>query len=203
MPGIDWLLGLPDSLLYLILGFSAWLENVFPPIPGDTITALGAFLVGIDRLSFEGVFVSTSLGSVSGFITLYLLARFFGRDLVLRWGKRYFTEDSLIKAEERLRTRGYIVVFLNRFMPGIRSVISVVSGILGLNMGVVTLLSALSASLWNLLWIWAGYSLGSNWEQAKAAFLALMGNYNLIAGSAILLVASYLFYRWIRSKRSP
>ena len=41
---ITYLNSLPDPLIYLALGVSAFVENVFPPIPGDTITAFGAFL---------------------------------------------------------------------------------------------------------------------------------------------------------------
>jgi membrane protein DedA with SNARE-associated domain len=34
---------LPDLLIYFLLGLSAFVENLVPPIPGDTITAFGAF----------------------------------------------------------------------------------------------------------------------------------------------------------------
>ena len=40
------LTGANDALLYLLLFLSAFIENVFPPAPGDTVTAFGAFLVG-------------------------------------------------------------------------------------------------------------------------------------------------------------
>ena len=62
---LDFLNSLPDGLIYLLLGVSAFVENVFPPVPGDTITAFGAFLVGTQRLSFFGVYLSTTAGSTS------------------------------------------------------------------------------------------------------------------------------------------
>ena len=37
---------------YLILAFSAFTENVIPPIPGDTVVILGAYLVSTGRLEF-------------------------------------------------------------------------------------------------------------------------------------------------------
>ena len=43
-------------MLYLILFASAVVENLFPPIPGDTITAFGAFLVGTGRLNYFMVY---------------------------------------------------------------------------------------------------------------------------------------------------
>ena len=61
---------LPNSLLYLLLGLSAFVENIFPPIPGATITAFGVFLVGALKLDFMGVYLSTTLGSLAGFMAL-------------------------------------------------------------------------------------------------------------------------------------
>jgi membrane protein DedA with SNARE-associated domain len=66
---------LPDLLVYFLLALSAYVENLVPPIPGDTITAFGAFLVGTGRLDFFGVFLSTTLGSLLGFLTLFWLVR--------------------------------------------------------------------------------------------------------------------------------
>ena len=62
---------LPDFLIYLFLWLSAFVENLFPPIPGDTITAFGALLVGIGGLNFFGVYFSTTLGSLLGFLCLF------------------------------------------------------------------------------------------------------------------------------------
>ena len=62
---------LPDFLIYLALGISAFVENICPPIPGDTITVFGAFLVGTKRLHFFGVYLSSTLGSLFGFLFLF------------------------------------------------------------------------------------------------------------------------------------
>jgi len=62
---IQFLLPHNDIYLYIFLFLSAVVENLFPPIPGDTITAFGAFLVGTGRLDFLLVYTSTTLGSVA------------------------------------------------------------------------------------------------------------------------------------------
>ena len=74
---------LPDALVYLLLGLSAYVENIFPPIPGDTITAFGAFLVGLGKLHFMGVYLATTFGSLLGFLTLFWLGRFLGRQFFM------------------------------------------------------------------------------------------------------------------------
>ncbi|MFN3535498.1 MAG: DedA family protein [Desulfatiglandales bacterium] len=201
MDAINFLKGENPTFLYLFLLFSSWLENIFPPIPGDTITAIGAFFVATGRLSFIGAVVVTTLGSVTGFLTLFLLGRYLGRDYFLRKNFRYFSRDMILKAEERYKSQGYLVVLLNRFLPGVRSVISLSAGIIGLRLAYVIPLSTISALLWNLIWIYAGYLLGTNWETVKAGILRLIRNYNIFAGIVLLLLLlGYLLWRW-RKKR--
>lgn len=186
MLGLNSIEGLPPYILYIGLGFSAWLENIFPPIPGDTITAIGAFLVAIEKVSFIGVLISTTIGSTSGFMTLFLLSKYLGRDFFLRKNYKFFPKDAILKAEQRFKIHGYTIVLLNRFLPGIRSVISIASGLLKLNTTYVILLSAISAIIWNLIWIYMGYLMGRNFDIVKKGTIKLMRDYNMIAGALIV-----------------
>ena len=76
---LNYLDNLPDFLIYLFLGLGAFLENIFPPAPGDMIVVLGAFLVGTGRLNFIIVFISTTTGSLLGFLVLFWLGSYLGR----------------------------------------------------------------------------------------------------------------------------
>ena len=100
---LDFLHSLPDLLVYILLGLSAYVENVFPPIPGDTITAFGAFLVGIGRLSFLGVYLSTTLGSLLGFLSLFALGRTLGRHFFVHRDYRFFRAGDIVRVEQLVR----------------------------------------------------------------------------------------------------
>ncbi|MBL7213364.1 MAG: DedA family protein [Desulfobacteraceae bacterium] len=176
---LDFLNTLPDTLIYFLLGLSAFVENVFPPIPGDTITAFGAFLVGTERLDFFGVYLSTVLGSLIGFMFLFWIGGLLGRRFFLERDFWFLKAQDIIKAEEWFRKYGYLLVLLNRFFPGIRSVISLAGGISGLKTHRVLLLALISCSAWNLMWIFVGYMLGSNWETVRDKMAELMAGYNL------------------------
>jgi membrane protein DedA with SNARE-associated domain len=181
---------LPDTLLYFLLGLSAFVENVFPPIPGDTITAFGAFLVGTRRLSFFGVYLSTTLGSLCGFMFLFWIGSLLGRRFFIERDYRFFRAKDIIRAEGWFRKYGYLLILLNRFFPGIRSVISIAGGISQLKVPKVTLLALISACVWNLIWILFGYSVGTNWDIVKEKMERMMFGYNLailvLIGLAIL-----------------
>ena len=192
---------LPDGLIYLLLGLSAFVENIFPPIPGDTITAFGAFLVGTKRLSFLGVYLSTTLGSLAGFMCLFWIGRFLGRRFFIERDYRFFKARDIIRAEAWFRRWGYLLILLNRFFPGIRSVISIAGGISRLGGLKVTLLALISACTWNLIWILAGYTLGNNWEVVKTKMAALMFRYNLGVFICLGGVILFLIIRFKRKRR--
>jgi len=111
---LEYLQTLPDELVYILLGLSAFVENIFPPIPGDTITAFGALLVGIGKLSFFWVYFSTTLGSLLGFLFLFWVGRYLGRRFFVKKNYRFLKANDMIKAEEwKMETKVfYYIVFV-------------------------------------------------------------------------------------------
>jgi membrane protein DedA with SNARE-associated domain len=194
---LNYIESLPDDLIYLLLGLSAFVENIFPPIPGDTITAFGAFLVGIGRLGFFWVYISTTIGSLLGFMSLFWIGNVLGRRFFIEKDYRFFKAENIIKAEEWYRRYGYILIALNRFLPGIRSVISVAGGISRLKLIWVAILALLSCAVWNMIWILMGYVLGTNWEILKAKISVIMVRYNI---TVVVLFVLVIFILVIRKK---
>ena len=192
---LNYLHSLPDALIYLLLGLSAYVENIFPPIPGDTITAFGAFLVGIGRLDFFGVYICTTLGSLLGFMTLFWVGLYLGRRFFVEKDYRFFKAKDIIKVEAWYRKYGYLLVAFNRFLPGIRSVISLAGGISRLKVMGVALLALLSCAVWNLIWILMGYMLGTNWEVFEARITAILTRYNIIVLVVFVLVIIFFVVR--------
>lgn len=176
-----------EGFLYLFLFLSAIIENLFPPIPGDTITAFGAFLVGIKKLNFFMVFLVTTIGSVIGFMSLFFIGRLLNKEFFLNKDFKFFPKQSIHAAEQWYSKYGYYIILANRFLPGIRSVISIVTGILKLSIPKVLSLSLVSASIWNIIWIMIGYTLGDNWEIVKQKVAHILQRYNLAAGIILTL----------------
>ncbi|MBW2608813.1 MAG: DedA family protein [Deltaproteobacteria bacterium] len=193
---------LPNYLIYLLLGISAFVENIFPPIPGDTITAFGAFLVGIGGLDFFGVYLSTTIGSLLGFMSLFWIGTYLGRRFFIKREYRFFKAADIIRAEEWFKRYGYFMITLNRFLPGLRSAISVAGGISGLRSFRVTILALASCATWNLIWIFMGYILGNNWEMVEAKISTILVRYNLSVLILFILFVIFLIIRkWCRRKR--
>ena len=184
---------------YIILCLSAFTENVIPPIPGDSVVILGAYLVSIGQLGFWGVYISTTLGSVIGFVTMYYIGRHFGRSFISKksWAK-IFKPEHIKKVELWFGKWGYWVIIANRFLSGTRSVISLFSGLFHLNAWLVIALSLLSALIWNGLLISAGLLVGTHWEIISN----IVSRYNQVLIVLTVMVIGYFIYRKYTKKKS-
>ena len=184
---------------YLVLALSAFFENVVPPIPGDTVVVLGAYLVSTGRLAFWGVYISTTLGSVCGFMTMYLIALLFGRSFIYtKYRSKIFKQEHIHKVQLWFSRWGYWVIFANRFLSGTRSVISIFAGLFHLNPILVVLLSLVSAAIWNCLLIVAGLLVGNNWP----LILDVISRYNQVFLVLIIALISFIIIRRYRRKKS-
>ncbi len=187
------------AMAYLILGVSAYTENVVPPIPGDTVVILGAYLVSTGQLDFWGVYISTTIGSVAGFVTMYYIGRKFGRSFIYKKSRsRIFKEEDIRKTEIWFGKWGYWVIAANRFLSGTRSIISLFAGLFHLNVLLVVALSIVSAAIWNGLLIFAGMLVGKNWEIISD----IISQYNKILIVLTVFVIGYIIYRKYYKKKS-
>jgi len=125
-----------------------------------------------------------------------------GRRFFIEKDYRFFRAKDIIRAEEWFRKYGYFLILLNRFFPGIRSVISIAGGISQLKVLRVTLLALISSCVWNLIWIMLGYSIGTNWDIVKEKIARIMFSYNLAILILIGLVVLILVLRMTKKKRN-
>lgn len=182
---------------YVLIGFSAFLENIFPPIPGDMVNVFGAFLVGRGFLSFGAVLFSSTVGSLLGFMSLFYLGYRGGE-----WYKSRQKESSMKKIEKVtvwMNRYGYWVILANRFLPGLRSIISFVAGFLKMSPLKVFGVSLISCLLWNTLLLYLGVLAGNNWE----TLLSQVGRYSFIVfGVLVVVLLSWLFFGLRRIRRN-
>ncbi|MCP4713880.1 MAG: DedA family protein [Deltaproteobacteria bacterium] len=176
---------------YLLLGLFALIENVVPPIPGDTVTILGGYLAGIGQLNIIGVVTATTIGSFAGFMLMYGLGAHLGQTFFLNRKIHVFSRKYFDKAAAWFERFGYTVVLGNRFLAGTRSVISLFAGISGLHPARVALYSFVSCFVWNMLLVYAGCQAGRNWEM----IIEILKKYNAVVIVLTVFVAVWLIKR--------
>jgi len=189
----------PSWLVFVTIFLASYIENIFPPIPGDTIVLFGAYLVGRGDLSFATALTTTLLGSVFGFMTLYYIGYHYGRGFIYSKHQTWFAPSSLGRVERLFEKWGYGVVLINRFLAGMRSVTGIFAGLGKLSIWKVTLLATFSSLFWNGTLIWLGSSIGENWEQISV----YLKRYNLAITLIIFIVAAaFLIHRYVIVKHN-
>ncbi len=184
----------PPWLVFVTVFLASYIENIFPPVPGDTILVFGAYLVGRGQLSFGMAMATTLLGSVLGFLTLYVVGYKYGRGFMYSTQQTWFSPKSLKRVEVLFEKWGYGVVLINRFLAGLRSVVGLFSGLGRLNIWKVIILSTISSLLWNGTLIWLGSTIGENWEQI-ADYLK---KYNAVVSILfVIIIGGFLVHRYL------
>jgi len=195
----DFIEQLPPALAYLALLVATFLENLFPPFPGDTFTLVGAYFVGLGVLSLWITYIITTAGSISGFLFLYFVGLKYGRKYFYRKNFKYFSRKSIKEVEQVFERRGVIIIALNRFMSGFRAVVSLVAGIAEYDWRVVSGLGVLSCILWNGVLIYAGSTIGENWQRVTY----WIERYNVLVFTIIGIVfAIWAYYNLIQPARN-
>ncbi len=193
----------PPLWSYLLLGLSAFLENVIPPVPGDTVVVFGAYLVGRGVLSWFWVYAATCGGGVLGFMLMWYMGFTRGRSFLEshHHRARLISTAHVARAEQWLDRYGLWLILANRFLSGIRSAIALAAGIGGMGWRGVALLGFVSMAVWNGLLLSLGLLLGRNWGRV----LEWLGLYNRLALLALTLLVLGLVGRWWwrRHQRTP
>lgn len=181
------------------------LENIFPPIPSEVILTFGGFATTFTALKTWGVVLSATVGSLCGAVALYGIGRWLNPERMERWlsgrvGKAlHLKRDDLQKADRWFRRKGKSTVLLCRFVPIVRSLISIPAGMSRMNMGIFLLLTTLGTAVWNTVLVCLGAFFGASWETVVKYF----NMYSLAAGGvlAVLVVVFCAIYFGRRLKK--
>ncbi|MCP4706741.1 MAG: DedA family protein [candidate division Zixibacteria bacterium] len=115
--------------IYVFLFLASFIENIFPPIPGDFITVTGGALAASGRLNIYLVFLMVYFGGILSMMLIYYLGRSRGRDFFMRKNYKIFSRDDIPRLEDWFTKRGVLLLIFNRFIVGVRAVIALVAGI--------------------------------------------------------------------------
>ncbi len=178
-----------EFIIYGILLVSAFIENVFPPFPGDTVTLAGAYLAGEGNIAYIGVLLSVVIGGIVGAMTLYVLGKVSGRPFFETGRGRYLIKGSLHRIEMKFDKYGSGIILTSRFIPGIRSAIAVTAGIVKYDVYRMAVLSTISIFLWTGMLMGLMIYFKSNWR----LIAHLISHFNIV----FLIIGALLLIGWI------
>ena len=194
---LEWTTMLSPLWAYVLLAVISFGENVIPPVPGDLAIVVAGYLAGAGQLSYGPVVLIASTCGTLGFMVMYLLGRRFG-DSVLAGRIKWLPSKRIYRVRRWLLKWGYLLIAANRFLSGLRSVISITVGAAQMQSGRTAVFAAISSIAWTALIAYAGVIVGENWE-IVAVYLR---RYSAVVGTLILLVIAALTIRLLLKKRA-
>ncbi len=193
----EFIINIMNSYGYLGVFLLILIENIFPPIPSEVILLFGGFMTTYTSLNVLGMTMSSTLGSVLGALILYKIGNFFNektlkRLIHTRLGKLLRINNSDIDSSfNYFQTKGEKTIFFCRFIPLIRSLISLPAGINKMNITKFTIYTTLGSLIWNIVLIVMGLIVGSNWENILN-IINICSRYIVLILFIIIII---LFYR--------
>ena len=188
---------------YLGVFFLILIENVFPPIPSEVILLFSGFFSTYTNLSVLYMIFASTIGSLFGAIILYYIGKIFNKNRLKKIvrskiGKILFLKEKDIdKADEWFDKKGDKCVFFCRFVPIVRSLISVPAGMSEMPMLKFIVYTICGSMIWNTVLICAGYKLGDNWKY----FLSILDKYKLLVIIIFIIVFIYVIIKFYRKRR--
>lgn len=198
----NWIIETIGQFGYLGIFLLMLLESIFPPIPSELIIPFAGFAAQQGQLSFIGVIIAATLGSLVGMVPWYLAGRLFGlgrvRALADRFG-RWFTlnGEEIDTATGFFRRYGPLIVLFGRLLPIIRTLISVPAGLAKMPVGQFVLYSTIGAVVWNTLLTGGGYLLAEHYEAIEAWLDPL----TLIILGTVVVVYVWRLITWRPSRK--
>jgi membrane protein DedA with SNARE-associated domain len=157
------IVGWVEQLGYFGIFIMMFLESTFFPFPSEVAMIPAGYLAAKGEMSLMVAIVVGTLGSLTGALFNYYLAKKYGRKGVLKFGKYFFfTEEKLEKMEAFFINHGSFSTFVARLIPGVRQLVSLPAGLSKMPLDKFALHTTLGAGLWVTVLALLGYFLGGN-----------------------------------------
>ncbi|MEZ5359508.1 MAG: DedA family protein [Candidatus Zixiibacteriota bacterium] len=196
--GFDSMLAHIDAInpiyIYLILFGMAFLENIFPPLPGDTFTIIGGYLAAVGKLALIPTFLFITLGTISSVMAVYALGYRGGREFFERKNYRFFNADDLKRVDTLFAKYGMLTLLASRFIVGARVMVAVGAGISKYPTGRMALYSYISGALFHGVLIALAYLFNMYVDRLVDGF-NLYSKIILIAVTILVILWGIVFVR--------
>ncbi len=182
---------------YIGIALLIAIENIFPPIPSEVILTFGGFMTTYSNMTILGVTIFSIIGSIIGAIVLYYIGRILNKERLSKIvngkiGKTLgFKMEHIEKAEKWFDKKGNFTVLICRFIPIVRSLISIPAGMAEMNFIHFIILTTIGSGIWNIVLVNLGAIAGASWNK----IVGYVSNYSkiILIGICIVGIAIVLF----------
>ena len=178
------------------------LENVLPVVPSEIILTFAGLLSVKSHLSIWTLLIIATIASFIGLLILYYICRLISEDKLYRFVDRHgkwmkLKSKDLKRANDWFKKYGAWAVFLCRFVPVLRVLITIPAGINRMNVIQFTTLSLIGTTIWNFALILLGRLLSDSFD----ALMNGIHTYSRIMYVIIIIAFIYFVIRYLMKRR--
>ena len=198
----NFVIGIMNKFGYLGIFLLILLENLFPPIPSEVILTFGGFMTISTSMNIFGVILVSTIGSLLGAIILYYLGKILNKERInkiikSKYGKLLRIKSKDIEmADKWFDTKGRKTVFFCRFIPVVRSLISIPAGMSEMPLPQFTIYTFFGSLIWNTVLILIGAFAGDK----KDYILSLLDDVSNIVLIVLIIIFVVLIYRFYNTR---
>lgn len=193
---IQWLVHITDTLGYVGVLIMTFIDATVIPLPVEATLIPAGYLIQQGSMEFIPVLLISMIGTVGGAYLNYWLAKKYGRDLFIRYGRFFMMTDAkLAKLEQFFADHGAMSTFTGRLFPGLRHYISLPAGLARMDLKKFFIYSALGSFVLSTLLLLIGYYIGANEAEVKR-YLPLVKL--ALVGVLFLGIGLYVLRDWRR-----
>ncbi len=189
---------------YLAVFALSFISSMGLPVGAEVAIIYGGVLASGEitgqphHLNVIVVIVLATLAEVLGSLAGYLIGYFGGRPLVDKVGKYVLlTHKDLDRAEAWFARRGEPLVLFGRFIPLLRSFVSIAAGLGEMALAKFVLYTVIGCAIWCTVLTSIGYSLGASYQHVLKAFSYA----GYVAGALFVVAVIALFFHRLRVVR--
>ncbi|OGC92896.1 MAG: hypothetical protein A2W25_10110 [candidate division Zixibacteria bacterium RBG_16_53_22] len=197
---------------FLVEHFTAWieaggyfgvavlmtLESMVAPVPSEAVMPFAGFLIFEGKFTYTGVIFFSTLGSIIGSLISYYAGAWGGRPFVKRYGRYLLLDEHHLDTTERFFAKhGDKTIFICRFIPVVRHLISIPAGVGRMNLAKFCIYTVVGAGLWNAFLTYVGYRLKENWTVVRKYSEIV----DIIVLAILVIIAAYFIIHLYRYRK--
>jgi membrane protein DedA with SNARE-associated domain len=164
---LSWLIVITISTLgYSGIVLLMAIESACIPLPSEIIMPFSGYLVSTGQMNLWAVGVAGAVGCVLGSLVAYWVGMYGGRPLIEKYGRYVLlSTHDLDIADRWFATRGELIVFVSRLLPGIRTFIAFPAGVARMDLKRFVIYTFAGSLPWCLGLAYIGQKLGEKWNK--------------------------------------
>jgi membrane protein DedA with SNARE-associated domain len=168
-------------------------------LPDEAILSFAGFLSSRNHLLLFPTLIAAFTGTISGISISFFVGQRFGGKIIIKIANRFhITEEKLEQNNNWLKKYGNWLFFFGYFIPVVKHLTAITAGSAKIKYSVFALYAYAGGLFWSFTFVLLGYYFGKKWTKLVER---IHGNILLIILAGILIIAIWIIYKYISSRK--